>query len=386
MTDAQTFTTRFRKKPAAAPAPSFVYLATDTAKGVAKGIYVSRFSSATGQLTEPVLVAETLRPSFLAISASVAGHRRLYAANEGNDAASSTISSFLMDAATGALQPINKVSAAAAGPAYLSLDATGEAAFVADYAGSTVASYRVLPGGGLSDPVEHIDYRNAKFGRRGPMASRQDAPHPHSVHISPDNRFLVVSDLGSDAISVFAIQPGARLGAPAIFVNDRAGCGPRHVAFHPNGRWLYSINELDSTIDHFLWTTTSSRTNPTASLVNTGQFVKTTAQGFPAGKNTAAEVAISPDGNFVYASNRGEDSLVVFSIAEADGKLTFVQRIPCGGKTPRQFTLSPDSRWLVCGNQDGANVTVFRRDGSTGKLAGPVETLGLDSVMFVMFA
>ena len=138
------------------------------------------------------------------------------------------------------------------------------------------------------------------------------------------------------------MNPAPASGAPALFSNDRPGCGPRHIAFHPNGRWVYSINEIDSTIDHFLWTTTSSRTDPQGLLINTGHFVKTIAPGFPAAKNTAAEVAISPDGNYLYASNRGEDTLVVFSIAPADGTLTLVQRISCGGKTPRHFTLSPD--------------------------------------------
>jgi 6-phosphogluconolactonase len=380
----ESFTTHFHTKPPVPPAPTFVYFGTDTAKGVAKGIYVSQFDSARGHLSPPVLAAASLRTSFLALSGAVVGHPRLYAANEGTGA-TATISSFAVDLGSGALRPINQVSAGAAGPAYVSLDATGEMAFVADYAGSAIATYTVLPNGALSEPVEVIDYRAAKFGKRGPVAARQDAPHPHSVHVSPDNRFLLVNDLGSDAISVFPIEPGARLGKLALFTNDRPGCGPRHIAFHPNGRWVYSINEIDSTINHFLWSTTSSRTDPQGMLVNTGQVVKTDAPGTAAGKNTAAEIAISPDGNFLYASNRGEDTLVVFSIDDA-GKLALVQRIGCGGKTPRHFTLSPDSKWLLCGNQDSATVTVFRRDGATGKLGGPVQSLGLDSVMFTLFA
>ncbi|HEV2646598.1 MAG TPA: lactonase family protein [Acidobacteriaceae bacterium] len=376
----EAFTSHFHKKPLAPPQPTLVYFGTDTAKGVSKGIYVSRFDSATGQLTAPVLAAAGVRPGFLALSESVVSHPRLYVTNEALDA-SATISSFAVDLGTGALRPINQVSAGAPGPCFVSLDATGEMAFAADYAGSAIASYRVLADGSLSEPVERIDYKNAKFGRRGPVAARQDAPHPHSVHVSPDNRFLLVNDLGSDAISVFRIEPGAKLGEPVLF-HTRPGSGPRHVAFHPNGRWVYSINELDSTIDHFLWTTTSSRTDPQAMLVNTGQTVKT---GATAKSTGAAEVAISPDGNFLYASNRGEDTLVVFSIDDG-GRLTLVERIACGGKTPRHFTLSPDSKWLLCGNQDSATVTVFRRDGATGRLGGPVQSLALDSVMFTLFA
>lgn len=382
----QSLLTPFHKKPVP-PQPIFVYFGTDTGKGVAKGIYLSRFDRATGHLSPPLLAAATLRPSFLALSSNTQGPRRLYAANEDNDA-SATLTSFLMDPTSGALHEINRVTSAGAGPAYVSLDATGQAAFVADYAGSAIASYRVLPGGALSQPIERIDYKERRFGHRGPNIARQDAPHPHSVRLSPDNRFLLVNDLGSDAISVFPIDAAtARLGPPALFSNNRPGSGPRHIAFHPNGRWVYSINELDSTIDRFLWSTTSSLTDPQGQLVYTGQHVKTIAHSFPAAKNTAAEVAISPDGNFLYASNRGEDTLVAFAIAD-DGQLTLVQRIACGGKTPRQFTLSPDSeaRWLLCGNQDSASVTVFHRDPASGHLTGPIQALPLDSPMFTLFA
>ena len=382
---AQSFLSPFRQKPIP-PQPVFVYFGTDTAKGIARGIYLSRFDPASGLLTPPILVAETLRPSFLALSPNTVGRRHLYAVNAVNDA-SASITSFLVDSATGALRPINQVSSAGAGPCYISLDATGEAAFVANYYGSSIASYRVLPSGALTEPVVRIDYKNPKFGHRGPNAVRQDVPHPHSVHLSPDNRFLLVNDLGSDHISVFLIDPAtARLGPPALFSNNRPGSGPRHIAFHPNGRWLYSINELDSTIDRFLWTTTSSQTDPKGLLVNTGAPVKTIAPSFPVAKNTAAEVAISLDGNFLYASNRGEDSLVVFRIAPADGALTLVQRISCGGKTPRHFTLDPSERWLLCENQDSASITIFRRDSASGRIGGPTQSIPLDSPMFALFA
>jgi 6-phosphogluconolactonase len=381
---AQTLHLPLRRKPLPQQ-PLFVYFGTDTAKGISKGSYLSRFDSSSGHLTAPVLAAATLRPSYLALATNPSGQRRIYAVNAVPDA-SATVTSYVADAAFGALHPINQVTSAGAGPCYISLDATGQTAYVANYFGSSIASYHVLPSGALSDPIERIDFKDRRFGHRGPNTARQDIPHPHSVHLSPDNRFLLVNDLGSDAISVFPVEPGARLGQPALFTNDRPGCGPRHIAFHPNSRWVYSINEIDSTIDRFLWTTTSSRTDPQGLLVNTGSPVKTIARGFPVANNTAAEVAISLDGNFLYASNRGEDTLVVFSIAPADGALTLVQRISCGGKTPRHFTLDPSERWLLCGNQDSATVTVFRRDNASGRLAGPTQSLPLDSVLFSLFA
>jgi 6-phosphogluconolactonase len=384
---AQSLLTPFHKKPVA-PAPTFIYFGTDTANHISKGIYLSRFDPTAGHVSPPQLVAPTLRPAYMAISPPTSGQRRLYVANEANDS-SATISSFVMDPVTGALKPIGQVTSAGAGPCYLSIDATGHSAFVANYAGSSIATYLIQPDGSLGQPVQRLDYKDHRFGTRGPNAARQDVPHPHSVHLSPDNRFLLVNDLGSDEISVFAVDPEtARLGPPALFSNDRPGSGPRHIAFHPNGRWVYSINELDSTIDLFLWTTTSSRTAPVGLLVKAGPGVKTIAPGFPVAKNTAAEVAISNDGRYLYASNRGEDSLVVFTIAPTDGTLTLLQRIPCGGKTPRHFTLSPDTEahWLLCGNQDSATVTVFRRDPATGQLSGPTQSIPLDSVMFTLFA
>ena len=383
--DAQT-PLPFHRKPVPPPPPRLVYFGTDTTKGVSKGIYLAHFDVTTGHLTAPTLAAATARPSYLALSVTVPTHPHLYAVNAVGDA-TATVTSYQLDPASGALKEINHVTSAGAGPCYISLDATGHTAYVANYVGSTLATYHVQPDGSLSQPVVRLDYKDPKFGKRGPIAARQDIPHPYSTHLSPDNRFLLVNDLGSDEISIFAIDPyKSTLSAPTLFTNERPGSGPRHIAFHRNGRWVYSINELDSTIDHFLWTANSSHTDPQGLLVNTGHVVKTIADSFPVAKNTAAEVQISPDGNFLYASNRGEDSLVVFSIGPDDGKLTFLQRISCGGKTPRHFTLDPSGRWILCGNQDSATVTVFRRDGGSGHLTGPTQTVALDSVMFTLFA
>jgi 6-phosphogluconolactonase len=384
---AQAFTLPgLRKKPLSPAPPAFVYFGTDTSKGVSKGIYLSRFDSNTGRLSPPQLVAETLRPSYLALSPIVGGHRRIYAVNAVADA-SATISSFLMDPISGALKPINQVTSGGAGPAYISIDATGHAAFVANYVGSSISTYRILPNGALSEPVERIDYKDHKFGSRGPVAARQDVPHPHATRISPDNRFLLVNDLGSDEISVFPIDlETAQLGQPALFTNDRPGSGPRHIAFHPNGRWAYSINEIDSTIDLFLWTTTSSRTAPQGLLVKTGPGISTLDPKFPSGKNTASEVEVTPDGRFLYASNRGEDTLVVYAITQTDGALTLIERISCGGKTPRHFAFDPQAHWMLCGNEDSGTVAVFRRDPTTGRIGGPTQSVPLDSVMFTLFA
>jgi 6-phosphogluconolactonase len=375
----------FRRKPVVPDPPVFVYFGTDTDKGLSKGIYQSRFDAKKGELTPPTLAAATAVPSFMALSPVRNGRRFLYAVNETNDA-SAGVTSFALDPRTGSLRELNHVPAVSPGPCYISVDGTGHSAYIASYAGSGVTSYRIEGDGTLSQPVDHFDFKESRFGKHGPNAARQDASHPHSATISPDGRFLLVNDLGNDDIVVFVMDgQTAKLTSPHLFSNDRPGSGPRHIAFHPNGRWAYGINELDSTLDHYLWTTTRTTDTPQGLLINTNTPVKTTAADFT-GTNTAAEVAISADGAYLYASNRGEDSLVVFAIKPKDGSLSFVQRISCGGKIPRQFTLDPSGNWLVCANQGSASVTVFRREVPTGKLEGPVQTLPLDSPQFALFA
>ncbi|MBS1820481.1 MAG: lactonase family protein [Acidobacteria bacterium] len=383
---AQDFVAPFRKKKPAPPAPVRLYIGTDTLSGASKGIYQASFDPATGKLSAAELAAQTPRPSFLAVTPMGEGRRMLYAVNaiKSPDA---TVTAFHLDAKTGALTQKAKVSSAGAGPCYISVDSTGKAAFVANYWGATIASYSIRPDGTLSNPIDVRDYREPQFGHTGPVAGRQEQPHPHSVFISPDDRFLIVNDLGNDALSVYSIDPATAKLTPSgpLLTNTRAGSGPRHIAFHPNGRWIYLINELDSTLDRFLWTTTHGGPSPKGLLVNASTTVSTIAPEFPAAKNTASEVMISPDGNFLYASNRGEDTLVVFAIGD-DGALKEVQRISSGGKTPRHFTFDPTFRWILCGNQDSATVTVFRRDQGTGKLTGPTQTVAVDSPMYLLFA
>jgi 6-phosphogluconolactonase len=388
------------------PAPSaqpFVYIGTDTARTGARGIYVCRFDTAKGQLTTPVLAAPTLRPAFLAdnrlaLKAPAPSRRQalralgqtppaperhlLYATNEG-DAKTSGVSTFAIDPATGALRFLSQVSAGGDGPCFIDVDATGRSAYVANYAGGTIASYRVLPDGTLSDPGDRVDFHHAPFGAHGPHKN-QNGPHPHSSMISPDNRFLVVNDLGLDIIALFPIDPAtAHLGKPQIFRLPTPGSGPRHAAFHPNERWLYGIDELSSHLDQYLFTSTHGP-DAQAILTNAGHSVSTVDPGFH-GTNAAAELAIASTGDFLYASNRGENTLVVFAIDPGSGALSLRQRIACGGSTPRQFTLDPTERWLVCGNQDSASLTVFARDPGTGRLTGPGQTVALESPMYTLF-
>ena len=389
--DAQLGVLRRKAKPSPPPPKPFVYFGTDTNKPAAKGIYVSRFDTATGQLTQPILAAPSLRSSYMAVNQmhhDGSDHRLLYAVNEGSDAKTSTVSTYLADPATGTLTLLGQVSSAGAGPCYLALDASRRSAFVANYAGGSVASYLVQPDGTLSEPVQRIDFHQATFGHPGPNAARQDGPHPHSAMLSPNNRFLLVNDLGNDNIVIFPVDTqNARLGKPSFNPNRTPGSGPRHLAFHPNGRWAYGIDELANRIDQYLWNTTqgSNAIEPEARLTDAGHSVPTVDAYFR-GTNTAAEIAVAPSGNFLYASNRGEDTLLVCAINGVNGAPAVVQRISCGGKVPRHFTLDPGGRWLLCGNQDSASVTVFARNAVSGRLSGPVQTVPLESPMFTQFA
>jgi 6-phosphogluconolactonase len=385
---------QFARKPHKQQPPALVYLGTDTAKPGAKGIYSARFDATHGQFSSLALAASCLRPAYLAVN-EVAGRSQptqparhlLYAVNEG-DAKTSTVSTYQFDPAGGGLTLLSAVSSGGNGPCYIGVAAGGRSAYVANYSGGTIASYAVLKDGTLSEPVDRVDFHNqAVFGHHGPNKTRQDGPHPHSAMLSPDNRFVIVNDLGNDAIAIFPTDPKTgHLGKPHLFTNVLPGSGPRHLAFHPNGRWAYGINEMASRIDQYLYTDTHAidGVEAEALLSGAGHSVSTLDPGFH-GVNTAAEIAVAPLGDFVYASNRGEDSLVVFAVNADSGNLTFVQRISCGGKTPRHFTLDPTARWIVCGNQDSASVTVFARDLGTGKLTGPVQTLPLESPMFTLF-
>ncbi len=378
---------RLKKKPLPPAPPLFVYFGTDTIKGKGKGIYMSRFDRANGKLTTPVLAAPCVRPSWFAFGTTPNKRRILYVANEG-DPHNSAVSAYTWDAA-GALHLMGQVTSAGTGPCYLSVDATNQALFIANYTGSSVAGYHVNPDGTLTQPVDRLDFHDPRFGHHGPNAARQDAPHPHCAMLTPDNRFLIVCDLGNDTIVTFPVDNAtAQLGTP--HVNERpAGSGPRHLAFHPNGRWIYCVDELENRIDQLLFNTTRGDPAhgfaPQALLTDTSHTISTLDPGFH-GQNTAAEIVVAPEGRFVYVSNRGEDSLVAFSIDEQTGALNFLQRISCGGKAPRHFTLDPTGNWLLCGNQDSASVTVFARNQSSGRLDGPIQTVPIESPQFTLFA
>jgi 6-phosphogluconolactonase len=261
-------------------------------------------------------------------------------------------------------------------PCHIAVDRGNQAVFVADYSSGNLASYRITAKG-LEGPVSHF---GSEFKREGlgPDTKRQQSPHIHCVTLSPDEKFLLVNDLGTDHIWIFRVDlKTAVLTETKKFFHAKPGSGPRHTHFHPNGRWVYSINEMAATVDALEW-------NAQAGTLMFLSDVPLREASSPA-DSTGAELAIDRTGRFLYASHRTENTLLVFSIDAKSGGLTFVQRIGCGGKNPRHFTLDPSEKWVVAANQDSANIVIFARDPHTGKLTETERSAHVGAPVCVLF-
>lgn len=360
---------------ATTPAPRWVFLGTNGAS-----INRASWNPATGALGPIESAAESTRPDFLAL------HPRLpvlYAVNAGSGPAAA-VCSFHLDPKTGALTQTSRVSSLGDGPCAVSIDRTGRLAFVANYTGGSFAAFRLRPNGDLGDPVATLDCRNnPTCGSLGPNKDRQDAAHLHCAVVSPGNDFVLVCNLGEDAIELFELTPGSPTPvAKPLRISARPGSGPRHVAFHPNGHWLYCVHELDCTIDLYDW-------NPRAAFspltLRPNSTVSTLEPGAPLTGNTGCELFLSDDGRFLYTCTRGVNILVVYAIDSATGLLTEQQRLSCGGAIPRFFTFDPSRHWLLCANQGSSTVTVFAHNPATGHITETPKTFPTDTPMFFQF-
>ena len=335
----------------------FAGVYTDNKGSTSRGIYAFRWDPDEGTLAPLGLAVATPNPSFLTLSPD---RRHLYAVNELDSfqgQKTGSVSSFAVEGDSGKLKPINMVSSMGTGPCNIAVDYTGKAVFTANYGSGSAASFRVLHGGKLSKAVSMFQYS-------GHVANpeRQADPHAHCTTVSPDNRYVLVNDLGLDRISVYHLDPlTARLtpNDPA-FYEALPGSGPRSFTFHPNGRWAYSLNEIANTVDALTW-------DGERGALTRVQNISTLPEGF-SGPNTAATVAVDSAGRFLYTSNRGDDSVAVFAISDHDGTLKPVQHVPCGGKEPRHFALDPGNQWLLVANQDSSNIVVFSRNARSGHL------------------
>jgi 6-phosphogluconolactonase len=331
-----------------------VYVGTYTGHD-GRGIYAYQFDAATGQLTFLDLAAKSENPSFLTVAP---GHRFIYAVNEVDQyqgQAGGAVSAFAVDQATGKLSLLNQVSAHDPGPAFISMDRTGKYALVANYPLGSVAVFPVLKDGRLGEASDFVRHKGSSVDR-----DRQAGPHGHAIELSPDNRFAIAADLGLDQLIVYPFDAEkGKLGTPRA-VKIHPGSGPRHFAFSPNGKFIYLISEMGNTITAFSYSATRAK-------LTERQTISTLPRGF-SGENTTAEIAVHPSGHFLYGSNRGDDSIVVFAVDQGTGRLTFVERVSTQGKTPRNFALDPSGRWLLAANQDSNSITTFRVNQKTGRL------------------
>jgi len=336
----------------AAEAPLTVYVGTYT-DGSSRGIYRFGLDLATGTASRPALAGEAKNPSFLALHPS---GRFLYAVSEVDEfagAATGAVIAFAIDPATGDLTLLNQRASEGTGPCHLAVDRTGRHVLVANYGGGTVA---VLPIGadGRLGPASSVRVHEGS----GPNQGRQDKPHAHGLYLDAAERFALSPDLGADRVFVYRFDAGGGTLEPHGAARLEPGSGPRHLAFHPDGRHAYVINELANTVAVFGY-------DPAKGELTLVETVKTLPAGFT-GTSYTAEIAVSPDGRFLYGSNRGHDSLVVFRIDAPSGRLSLVGHVPVGGAWPRHFAIESGGRVLLAAHQRSGTLAFFRLDAASG--------------------
>ena len=354
-----------------------VYFGTYTnEKTNSKGIYVSRLDLASGKLTEAELAGETSNPSFLAVHPT---HRFLYAANEVREFAGKeggSVSGFAVDRKTGKLTALNQESTVGRGTAHLTVDKEGRNVLAANYGGGSVAVLPIGPDGMLKPHTAFMQHTGTSIN-----PTRQKGPHAHSINVSPNNRFAYAADLGIDKVMIYRLDAakGTLTANDPPFAEVKPGSGPRHFAFHPQGRFAYVINELTLTVTAF-------RADPDRGSLTEIQTVTTLPAGeTPQPGQSTAEVQVHPSGRFLYGSNRGHNSITVFTIDQNSGQLTFVQNEPTKGDAPRGFGIDPSGRYFLAGNQRSDSVIVYRIDQQSGRLTPTGQMLKVASPVSIKF-
>ena len=341
------------------------YIGTYTSSG-SKGIYTARFNDRTGTISNVRLAATAVDPSFLALHPR---HPFLYAVNEG----SSQVSSFAVAPDSGQLKPLNQLSSGGAGPCHLAVDRTGRVLLVANYGGGSFASISIRENGELGNLT-----KVEQFAGSGPNRKRQESPHAHFAHVTPDNRFVLVTDLGTDRIMIYHLHPetaSVEPDKPPFAVAD-SGAGPRHLVFSPDQRFAYVLNEINSTVTRYAY---ASATGTLTKL----DSVSTLPPGFHS-ENTAAEIVAAPSGKWLMVSNRGDDSIVVFHV-DSSGALHQTQRISSGGRVPRSFTFDPSGRWLLAANQESGNIATFEFEPASGRITAALGAARIASPVCLLF-
>ncbi len=337
------------------------YLLTGTyTDGGSKGIYVSTFNAQTGKVT-PVSSTESSNPSFLAIAAN---GEHVYAVNEnGKDDNGGGVSAYRFNKATGILTLLNTQLSGGDYPCFAEVDKTGRWLFVGNYGSGTLTLFPITADGSLGTAKLTIKHQGS-----GPDTSRQASPHVHSTNLTPDNKWLLVGDLGIDKIMIYSFnaETGDLKPADSPSAESLAGSGPRHIAFAPSAPYLYLIEELKGNI-----TTYHYQDGKLKQLQRTATTKKGT-KGFPG----SADIHVSPDGRFLYATNRGDfDNIATYKIDQQTGLLTSIEFQSVMGKNPRNFSIDPSGNYLLVANQSSDDIVLFKRDAKTGKLTATGDTV-----------
>ena len=352
----------------------FAFIGTYTSKTNSKGIYSFHFDSDTGRLTSIAVAATTQDPSFLTVAPN---EKHLYAVNELGEfdgKKSGAVTSYSLDPKSGKLTQLNQVPSGGADPCYVSLDETGKYLLVANYSGGSVSAFPVATDGRIEPAAAFVQHVGS-----GPNKERQEGPHAHFIATSADNRFVFVVDLGLDEVVVYHFDPAKGSLTPnhPPFAKLAAGAGPRHLAFHPNGKFAYVLSEVNSTVTAFAY-------DPQRGSFSTLQTLSTIPKDFTA-RNDTAEIVVHPSGQFLYASNRGHDSIAEFTIDPAQGTLTLVGDFSTQGKEPRNFALDPTGKFLLVANQESNNIVMFRIDQSSGALTATGEIAQVPAPVDIVF-
>lgn len=345
-----------------------IYLGTYTRPHGSKGIYHTTLDLNTGALSPAELAYTATDPTFLEIHPN---QKFIYAVTERNPGA---VSAFAIDPETRTLTWLNTSPSGGNGPCHISISGDGVTLLVANYAGGSVTSIPINPDGSLAKPASIIQHTGSSANPK-----RQNEPHVHSVNLSPDNRFAYVADLGIDKIMIYRLDPDSHELHPndPLQIEIKPGAGPRHFSFGPTGQFAYLINELDNTLIAFAY---NSRSGGLSEI----QTISTLPEGYT-GHSESAEVRIHPNGKFLYGSNRGHDSIVIYHINPETGRLTLSGFQHSGIKIPRNFNIEPTGKFCVVANQDSNTVLVFLINPESGMLEPTGQAINIGAPVCVRF-
>ena len=359
--------------PLATPAETLVYVGTNTG-GDSQGIYVSTFDETSGALSQPRLAAAIGNPGFLAMHPSKPLVYSIAGGKAADGSGKEEVAAFaVQDDAS--LVLLNTQPSEGSGPCHVSVDASGRVLLLANYGGGTVVSYPIRDDGSLGPAASTVQHRGSSINPQ-----RQTSPHPHGIYPDPTRTRAYVPDLGLDKVLIYRLDAAnGRLSpnAPA-YASTEPGGGPRHLAFHPDGRHAYVNLEITSRVAAY-------RVDAATGALEGFQVVSSLPPGGVVDGNSTAEIAVHPGGRFLYVSNRGHDSIAVFAINPQDGSLRFIEATSTGGRVPRHFGLVPGGRFLVAANQNSGNVTVFRIDAERGTLSRTGGEVAVDRPTYVGF-